>query len=122
MTSNSKRRLSAKESLVDVDQDEPGSTSASPFGMISSRRGSVIGKSPKMDSVDYAKQEQLAEKYRLIIKMSSENKITVKNSWSLDLIDNMGEMILGEAASGRRGVNFQKVNTRIWSDQEPYLP
>lgn len=32
---------------------------------------------------------QLAEMYSQIIKLSSENKINAKNSWSLNLIDHM---------------------------------
>ncbi len=32
---------------------------------------------------------QLAEMYSEIIKLSSQNKINAKNSWSLDLIDHM---------------------------------
>ena len=35
-------------------------------------------------------------------------KINNKNSWSLDLIDHMGNLIKGDA-TGARGVNFQKV-------------
>ena len=47
----------------------------------------------------------------MIIRLASENKISAKNSWSLDLIDNMGEMILSDA--GRRGVNFLKASCTI---------
>ena len=31
-------------------------------------------------------------RYKVIIKMSSENKITAKNSWELNLIDHMGQV------------------------------
>ncbi len=37
---------------------------------------------------------QLAEMYSDIIKLSSQNKINAKNSWSLDLIDHMDRCIL----------------------------
>ena len=47
----------------------------------------------------------------MIIRLASENKISAKNSWSLDLIDNMGEMILNDG--GRRGVNFLKASCTI---------
>ncbi len=37
---------------------------------------------------------QLAEMYSEIIKLSSQNKINAKNSWSLDLIDHMDRYVL----------------------------
>jgi condensin complex subunit 2 len=110
-----KRRLSnlgAANALAEVETDEFETTNLSPFGGIGRRKSSIAPKSPAKGSREYAKQEELAEKYRLIIKLSSENKISAKNSWSLDLIDNMGEMIMNDA-SASRGVNFQKASCTI---------
>lgn len=39
--------------------------------------------------------EEVAEMYRKVIKMASENKITTKNAWSLSLIDHMSEVVVG---------------------------
>lgn len=74
-----------------------------------------------------AEQSRIADMYKLVIKMSSENvriflfvirkfsnivvnpvclqKINEKNSWSFDLIDHMGRLIRDEG----KGINFQKV-------------
>lgn len=50
-------------------------------------------------------------RYKVIIKMSSENKITAKNSWDLNLIDHMGQIIKED--TGHRGVNFQKASCTL---------
>lgn len=52
-------------------------------------------------------QSRIADMYKTVIKMSSENKINEKNSWGLDLIDHMSKLIKED--SSQRGVNFQKV-------------
>jgi condensin complex subunit 2 len=56
-------------------------------------------------------QQRCVAAYTSIIKMSSENKINDKNSWNLDLIDNMGKLIKSD--SNKRGVNFQKASCTI---------
>jgi hypothetical protein len=105
-----KKRLSnlgTAPMLAEIEQDEFETTNLSPFGGIGRRKSSLSSiKSPMKGTKDYARQQELAEIYRVTIKLSSENKINAKNSWNLDLIDNMGEVIMGD----RRGVNFQKVN------------
>lgn len=46
----------------------------------------------------------LSTMYSTIIKLSAENKINVKNSWSLPLIDHMEQLVLsGGAPGGTRG-------------------
>ena len=81
-----------------------GSRRRSSFG------GGMLGghKSPVKNSADQAK---LAQMYTTIIKMSSENKITSKNSWDLNLIDHMGQLIKED--TGHRGVNFQKASCTL---------
>ena len=83
-------------------------------GAGSRRRSSFVGgmlggpKPPVMNAADQAK---LAQMYTTIIKMSSENKITSKNSWDLNLIDHMGQLIKED--TGHRGVNFQKASCTL---------
>ena len=78
----------------------------------SSFGGIMLGsRSPHKSGPD---QARLAEMYKVIIKMSSENKINAKNSWDLNLIDHMGQLIKEEAAErGQRGVNFQKASCTL---------
>jgi len=81
-----------------------GSRRRSSFG------GSVtLSKSPQKNA---AEQARIAEMYKTVIKLSSENKINEKNSWSLDLIDHMGKLIK-EDSGGSRGVNFQKASCTL---------
>jgi condensin complex subunit 2 len=40
--------------------------------------------------------EEVAEMYRTVIKMASENKINMKNAWSLSLIDHMRDVVNDE--------------------------
>ena len=53
--------------------------------------------------------------YKTIIKMSTENKITTKNTWGLDLIDHMGDMIKDDSNIDRatKGINFQKASCTL---------
>eukprot|EP01084_Bolivina_argentea_P170376 295252_1 len=64
---------------------------------------------------DGADHKKLAEMYSEIIKLSSQNKINAKNSWSLDLINHMDRMILGGNGAGllRGRVNFQKASCTL---------
>lgn len=75
MKINTRRLSKNADGLLDIEQDEFESTNLSPFGGLG-RRKSSIGpsmKSPAKGSVEFAKQEELAEKYRMIIKLSTEN-------------------------------------------------
>ena len=76
----------------------------------SSFGGGLLGahKSPSKSAAD---QARLADMYKVIIKMSSENKINAKNSWDLNLIDHMGQMIKED--TGIRGINFQKASCTL---------
>lgn len=62
---------------------------------------------------------EVVEMYRKVIKMASENKITVKNAWSLSLIDHMSEVVVDEEAEGvqsndvGRSVNFQRASCTL---------
>ncbi|KAF1334096.1 Condensin complex subunit 2, partial [Globisporangium splendens] len=64
-------------------------------------------------------RQYISDMYSTIIKMSSENKINVKNSWSLHLIDHM-EDILGSSRKGEGEggdpddtFNFQKASCTL---------
>ena len=88
-----------------------GSTTS--FGGISSKNKSPTSK----DNNHGQEQARLADMYKTIIKMSSENKINAKNSWNLDLIDHMGALIKNDETSSNdknhRGVNFQKASCTL---------
>eukprot|EP01035_Chromulina_nebulosa_P020477 gene20477-26567_t len=59
-----------------------------------------------------AEQNRIAEMYKSVIKLSSENKLNEKNSWSFDLIDHMGA-IIKEDSDEQKGVNFQKASCTL---------
>lgn len=61
-------------------------------------------------SLSESEQSRIVEMYKTVIQMSSENKLTEKNSWNFDLIDHMGRLIKDES----KGVNFQKVKTHFY--------
>ncbi len=87
--------------------------SSTSFGGISSKNKSPASK----NNQNGQEQERLADMYKTIIKMSSENKINAKNSWNLDLIDHMGALIKNDETSSNdknhRGVNFQKASCTL---------
>lgn len=120
---SSKRRLSNGSGVLGLDlvDDEDDVPIAPP------RRRSII---PAQSSRDAEKdQGRIAEMYKTIIKMSSENvcsicfqlyyafismqKINAKNSWNLDLIDHMDKIISDEANENGNDVNFQKASCTL---------
>ena len=117
---SAKRRLSGGRSnlaLAIEDDDLDAEYASVPKILSSGRRrssfggGLLGGTSPFKARPD---QNRLAEMYKVIIKMSSENKINAKNSWDLNLIDHMGQLIKDETSErGHRGVNFQKASCTL---------
>jgi condensin complex subunit 2 len=118
---NGKRRLSRGGQAIALEIEDDDILNAEfapiPKGNSGGRRRSSFGggmlgsKSPVKSAVD---QSRIADMYKVIIKMSSENKITAKNSWDLDLIDHMGQIIKEEVSErGQRGVNFQKASCTL---------
>ena len=116
-----KRRISANKTnlalpvaQVDDDDDDVRSvTSASSRRRsLGGRRRSSFGSHASKTVVSAVEQNRIAEMYKTVIKMSSENKITMKNSWSYDLIDHMGNLIRDES-TGQRGINFQKASCTL---------
>lgn len=84
------------------------------------RRRSLTGSSKGGQTSQLAHSKQyISDMYSTIIKMSSENKINVKNSWSLHLIDHMEDIldsskkIVGEDAEDDDTYNFQKASCTL---------
>jgi len=116
-----KRRISANKTnlalpvaqIDDDDDDVRSVTSASSRRRsLGGRRRSSFGSHASKTVVSAVEQNRIAEMYKTVIKMSSENKITMKNSWSYDLIDHMGNLIRDES-TGQRGINFQKASCTL---------
>ena len=85
--------------LIDEVYDKRDSTQST-SGNGSSRGGSRGGSSGRRRSsfggarfANADEQARVVSMYTNIIKLSSENKINDKNSWNLDLIDNMGKLL-----------------------------
>jgi hypothetical protein len=119
-----KRSISSKNSALAIEDDEEelgeclASAGVHGSSVGSTRRRSSSGSGRRRSSFGANKspeeQARLAEMYKTIIKLSSENKITSKNSWKLDLIDHMGNLIKSERDDGgRRKVNFQKASCTL---------
>ncbi len=149
---STKRRLSSSKALVGLTlEDEDGQEQLEhdiervvndinikkPSKSSAGRRRSSFGgslsalKSPQKSALE---QARIAEMYKTVIKMSSENKINEKNSWNLDLIDHMSKIIkvihypisslnyllaclltysFSQEESTQRGVNFQKASCTL---------
>ncbi|CAH0520949.1 unnamed protein product [Peronospora belbahrii] len=62
-------------------------------------------------------KQYISDMYSTIIKMSSENKINVKNSWSLHLIDHMEDILHSSKRNATDGnddtYNFQKASCTL---------
>lgn len=78
------------------------------------RAGAASGTAPPAHSKQY-----ISDMYSTIIKMSSENKINVKNSWSLHLIDHMEDILDSSKKNAADGdadddtYNFQKASCTL---------
>ena len=95
--------------LMDEEEDEPAPRGRSVSGSANGRRRSSFG-GARFENAE--EQERVVGMYTNIIKLSSENKINDKNSWNLDLIDNMGKLIKNDSRE-HRGVNFQKASCTL---------
>lgn len=87
-----------------------GRRRSSGMGMGMGRRLSGFGGGSSYG--DAADQAKLADMYSQVIKLSTENKINAKNSWSLTLIDHMDRM-LTDTENGRSRVNFTKASCTL---------
>ncbi|GLE09974.1 hypothetical protein PINS_up021947 [Pythium insidiosum] len=82
------------------------------------------------NSEDKSNRQYISDMYQTVIKMSSENKINVKNSWSLHLIDHMQDILhqspqkgkataagdadqVDTATSSSEAFNFQKASCTL---------
>ncbi|CAK4069476.1 unnamed protein product [Aphanomyces euteiches] len=82
------------------------------------RRNSKTFQSRRKSLTPNAKAKQyVSEMYSTIIKMSSENKINSKNSWSLHLIDHMEDILVDkqqdDEAPDSDTYNFQKASCTL---------
>jgi len=117
----SKRLSSGKALLDESSSDEDEATKPVP----KSRGRKSLGKGAQVLSTAAVAEsaEEVAEMYRTVIKMASENKINMKNAWSLSLIDHMRDVVNDEEEEEkeedvpkeeRRGsVNFQRASCTL---------
>lgn len=71
------------------------------------RRKPVVH-APPPDSDPCLEKDQILELFRNCIKLASENKINQKNTWELNLIDHLCDIIKVEEENDTE-TNFQKV-------------
>ncbi|KAL1220456.1 Condensin complex subunit 2 [Cardamine amara subsp. amara] len=80
-----------------------------------SRRKSIIfarGPQPEKESDPCFDKQQILELFQNCIKLASENKINQKNTWELNLIDHLCEIIKVEDESNAE-TNFQKASCTL---------
>ncbi|AEC08703.1 unnamed protein product [Arabidopsis thaliana] len=80
-----------------------------------SRRRSVIfarGSQPETESDPCFDKQQILELFQNCIKLASENKINQKNTWELNLIDHLCEIIKVEDENNTE-TNFQKASCTL---------
>lgn len=94
-----------------MEEDEGEVRSA--FKKSSGRRRSSFGgagKSPSSSNpLNAAEQARIAEMYKTVISLATGDKLTAKNAWDYDLIDQMGNIIKAD----EKGVNFQKASCTL---------
>ncbi|KAK8811360.1 hypothetical protein WA158_003094 [Blastocystis sp. Blastoise] len=74
------------------------------FNELETRRDSL--KSPNIE-----RSKKIASMYSQVIKMSMENKITQKNTWNLNLIDHMRDILM--PTQDKEETNFQKASCTL---------
>ncbi|KAL7694724.1 putative condensin complex subunit 2/barren [Plasmopara halstedii] len=80
------------------------------------KKSSTISGTGGLSATPARNKQYISEMYSTIIKMSSENKINVKNSWSLHLIDHMEDILDSSKRSGDTvddTYNFQKASCTL---------
>ncbi|XP_042519041.1 condensin complex subunit 2 [Macadamia integrifolia] len=76
------------------------------------RRKSIAATAPPPPSDPYLCKDQIMELFQNCIKLASENKINQKNTWELNLIDHLSEIIKVEAEDNME-TNFQKASCTL---------
>ena len=59
---------------------------------------------------------QVSDMLGNVLKMASENKITAKNTWSLQLIDHLSDLV----KSGEERTNFQRASCTLDAVRTPH--
>ena len=107
------RQARRKSQLLSNNLSSPGGVPASPG------RVNVVSDRDKRKSIGPAagmSNDQLKAHYASCIKLSSENKINVKNAFALHLIDHM-KQLLQDSQNVDSGTNFQ-----VSDDKCPHIP
>lgn len=81
----------------------------------SRRRSIVFGRGPQLEkeSDPCFDKQQILELFQNCIKLASENKINQKNTWELNLIDHLCEIIKVEEDENNAETNFQKASCTL---------
>ncbi|KAJ4977207.1 hypothetical protein NE237_002313 [Protea cynaroides] len=76
------------------------------------RRKPITATAPVPPSDPCLSKEQIIELFQNCVKLASENKINQKNTWELNLIDHLSEIIKSEAENDVE-TNFQKASCTL---------
>ncbi|OVA03419.1 Condensin complex subunit 2/barren [Macleaya cordata] len=77
------------------------------------RRKSTPARAPSPPHDPCFSKQQISELFQNCIKLASENKINQKNTWELNLIDHLSELIKVEAEEDDVETNFQKASCTL---------
>ena len=90
-----------RKKRADADVDDMDEGDGGP-----SKRG---GRTAAIAMQNMLKNDQILDLYKSCIKLASENKINTKNTWSLQLIDHLSDIVHDE----EEGPNFQKASCTL---------
>ncbi|KYR00563.1 hypothetical protein DLAC_02579 [Tieghemostelium lacteum] len=97
---------------ITIDDDQNNTSG------ITNMSSSFLLKSPNRKSV--LTNQQISDLYSNCIKLSNENKINQKNTWNLDLIDNIDKVLENHNKSTTESVNFQAVSCTLEASVKIY--
>ncbi|KAE9593086.1 putative condensin complex subunit 2/barren [Lupinus albus] len=97
------------------DQLERARARAARAAAIRSRNvsASLNSQSQDSDSVPCLDKQQILDLFQNCIKLASENKINQKNTWGLNLIDHLTDIIKAEEEGDSTETNFQKASCTL---------
>ena len=107
LTPHSKRNTRARTSDDDDDDDTNTNTIGGAAGGGGKAGTGVSG--AMREAMKMLKNDQIIDLYKSCIKLASENKINTKNTWSLQLIDHLSDIVHDE----KEGPNFQKASCTL---------
>ncbi|TMW62828.1 hypothetical protein Poli38472_005446 [Pythium oligandrum] len=118
--SNKRKRSAANSPSTTNEEAELARRRRRRQSLVFQKRRMSLTRGISGSAEDAPNRQYISDMYSTIIKMSSENKINIKNSWSLHLIDHMEDILSSSQAGVQDGeeeddgtFNFQKASCTL---------